>query len=135
MRGESLGKAPHLGRCAPSHTAQHGPGGGQAAIRIDDAAIPKHALIPKALLRRLCPLLLPLLAMSVDAKLDVFPGEKPQAGDVLDWVRLNKPRLSSDQRALADGYTPRALLAYAALLQQCPLFLSLMPQQASRLRW
>ena len=88
MRGESLGKAPLLGRCAPSHTAQHGPGGGQAAIRIDDAAIPKHALIPKALLRRLCPLLLPLLAMSVDAKLDVFPGEKPQAGDVLDWIRL-----------------------------------------------
>ena len=52
--------------------------------------------------------------MSADSKLDGFPGEKPLASDVLDWLRLHKPRLTSDQRALADGYSPRALLAYSA---------------------
>ena len=48
-------------------------------------------------------------------KLDAFPGERPLASDVLEWTRVNKPRLSADFRAIADGYTPRSLLAYAAV--------------------
>ena len=53
--------------------------------------------------------------MSAHEKLDAFPGERPLASDVLEWTRVNKPRLSADFRAIADGYTPRSLLAYSAV--------------------
>ena len=52
--------------------------------------------------------------MSADSKLDVFPGEKALSSEVLEWTRVNKPRLSADHRALAEGYQPRSLIAYRA---------------------
>ena len=59
--------------------------------------------------------LLPLSAMAAaEGRLTPFPGEKPLASEVLDWIETNKPRLSADERAFADGYTPRSLLAYSA---------------------
>ena len=75
--------------------------------------IHKIALIVAALIvgRSHCHTLIP---MSADAKLEDFPGEKPLAADVLEWTRVNKLRLTPDQRALVDGYVPRSLLAYAA---------------------
>ena len=114
------------------YPAQHGSEAGPCERQVDfaeisgacerqiDAAV-NHAqshYLTAAAIRRLCvlSLLLPLSDMSAssDSKLDVYPGEKPLASEALDWIRVNKPRLGADARALADGYQPRALLAYAA---------------------
>ena len=114
MRGSERGLAPPQDRCAPRHTAQHGRGGGQSAGRIDLVdVLSLSALVGSAPIRRLWfhALILPLSAMSAHDKLDAFPGERPLASDVLEWTRVNKPRLSADFRAIADGYTPRSLLA------------------------
>ena len=104
--------------CAPSHTRKHGPGGGHATGRTDSVPFHANALRSSAVaLGRLSVAFLlslsgTLSAMAADSKLESFPGEKPLASDVLEWVRVNKPRLTADERALADGYKPRTLLQY-----------------------
>ena len=107
MRVAEPGGTPFISRCTPSHAAQHGPGGGQPTVSNTAVIHVAHSLVRAPSIRRLCSLLLfsllPLSAMSAD-KLDVFPGERPLASEVLEWIRANKPRLSADNRALADGY-------------------------------
>ena len=113
MRGLVHGDTPTI-HCAPCHTAQHGRGAGRGAHQIDATSILSHALINTAALGRLFAfslLSLQGLSMSADSKLDVFPGEKALSSEVLEWTRVNKPRLSADHRALAEGYQPRSLLA------------------------
>ena len=41
-----------------------------------------------------------------------FPSNTPSARDALDWLTVNRPRLSADQRTLLHGYEPRCLLQY-----------------------
>ena len=116
MRGPGLGATPLSPHCAPGHTAHYGRGGGRRADRIDAAPVLSLSHIGAAAIGR--PLLFTLLSLSAmaanDSRLDPFPGEKPLASDVLEWLRVNKPKLSSDHRALVDGYTPRSLLGYSS---------------------
>ena len=44
--------------------------------------------------------------------LPLFEKERPKSSTVLDWLKIAKPLLPADQRALIDGITPRSLLAY-----------------------
>ena len=93
-------------RCAlPCSTAQHGslvrPTSGHFE---SEAVFTTHALCAAASFGRIFILSLlslsaTLSGMSAD-KLDVFPSNKPLASEVLYWVRVNKPRLSADQRAV-----------------------------------
>ena len=53
-------------------------------------------------------------AVKTTAALPLFEGERPKSSVVLDWLRVAKPMLAADQRALIDGNTPRSLLAYKA---------------------
>ena len=122
MRDTSVGVPEE--RCAPCYAAQHGSGGGQTSgIDIFIAeTIRARALTSSApsfgrniLLPLLYTLLSSLSGMSVDSRLDAFPGNKPLASEVNEWLLANKPKLTSDQRAIVDGYTPRSLLAYSAV--------------------
>ena len=90
--------------CAPCPSVQHGCGGGLTSGQFDTEAIHTHALSAAAPFGRL--VLFPFISllitlMSAESKLDAFPGNKPLASDALDWLRDNKPRLTSDQRSLA----------------------------------
>ena len=51
---------------------------------------------------------------SASVALTLFPKERPLASEAKDWCDDAKPLLPADQRALIDGLTPRALLAYSA---------------------
>ena len=105
--------------CAPSNAARHGSGAGQFTGPTDTVASSIHAHFSATADGRspLFPLLTALLSliagMSADSKLSQYPGNAPLAQDALEWIRVNKPRLSTDERALADGYTPRSLLGYS----------------------
>ena len=99
--------------CAPCNAAQHGSGGGQTSgLDIFDAETIRARVLsgsaPSFGRNILLPLLYTLLSslsgMSADSKLDVFPGNKPLASEVNEWILANKPKLTSDQRAIVDGY-------------------------------
>ena len=49
---------------------------------------------------------------SASVTLPLFAKERPLASEVHDWLESAKPLLPSDQRALIDGVTPRAIIAY-----------------------
>ena len=51
---------------------------------------------------------------SASVALTLFPKERPLASEAKDWCDDAKPLLPADQRALIDGLTPKALLAYSA---------------------
>ena len=49
---------------------------------------------------------------SASVVLPLFPKERPLASEVGEWIDAAKPLLPADQRALVDGFEPRALLGY-----------------------
>ena len=49
---------------------------------------------------------------SAAVTLSLFAKERPLASEVHDWLESAKPLLPSDQRALIDGVTPRAIIHY-----------------------
>ena len=52
------------------------------------------------------------ISKTASTALLAFPSNTPGARDALDWLTVNRPRLSADQRALLLGYEPRCLLQY-----------------------
>ena len=92
--------------CAmPCSPAQHGslvrPTSGQFE---SEAVFTTHACAAASFGRIFILSLLSLSAtlsgMSAD-KLDVFPSNKPLASEVLDWLRVNKPKLSRNRHVIS----------------------------------
>ena len=92
--------------CAmPCSPAQHGslvrPTSGQFE---SEAVFKTHACAAASFGRIFILSLLSLSAtlsgMSAD-KLDVFPSNKPLASEVLDWLRVNKPKLSRNRHVIS----------------------------------
>ena len=54
----------------------------------------------------------PVPKPSAAVALPLFAKERPLASEVGEWIDAAKPLLPADQRALVDGFEPRALIAY-----------------------
>ena len=68
---------------------------------------------------------------SASVALTLFPKERPLASEAKDWCDDAKPLLPADQRALIDGLTPRALLAYSASTVPAEIPLMARPERRS----
>ena len=97
-------------------------------VRSPELVIPENMVAPEVHFRGFLPcaagVVWPLVlslainlstAMSEGSALEAFPGERPPAARMREYMRDNRPKLTSDEVALIAGAQPASLLQYADL--------------------
>jgi hypothetical protein len=72
------------------------------------------------LYRQLTPFILAIMATASN-ELETFPGERPEAGRMKEWLRDNTPKLTNDEVALINSAEPASLIPYRDVTVPPPL--------------